>query len=98
MKLQKFLNKEKYKKKEILRYIEEIKLDQEFLSKLIRERYSRLNLKNKDEFLNYLKNYDVNISIIEKISYSFMNQLIYQKFLPKVKIDKEDLLKQIEWI
>ncbi len=92
------LIRENIKKKELLRYIEEIKLDQEFLSKLIRERYSRLNLKNKDEFLNYLKNYDVNISIIEKkISLEALwNQLIYQKFLPKVKIDKEDLLKQIE--
>ncbi len=92
------LIKENIKRNELLRYIEEIKLDQEFLSKLIRERYSRLNLKNKDEFLNYLKNYDVNIKIIEKkISLEALwNQLIYQKFSSKVKIDKEDLLKEIE--
>ena len=43
--------------------------------------------------LNYLKNYDVNIKIIEKISLNSQDQLIYQKFL--VKIDKEDLLKEM---
>ena len=91
------LIRENIKRNELLKYIEEIKLDQEFLSTLIRERYSRLNLKNKDEFLNYLKNYDVNIKIIEKkISLEALwNQLIYQKFSSKVKIDKEDLLKEI---
>ena len=91
------LIRENIKKKELLKYIEEIKLDQKFLSELIKERYSRLNLTNKDEFLNYLKNYNVNIKIIEnKISVEALwNQLIYQKFSSKVKIDKEDLLKEI---
>ena len=92
------LVRENIKRNELLKYIEEIKLDQKFLSRLIKDRYSRLNLTNKDEFLNYLKNYNVNIKIIEeKISLEALwNQLIYQKFSSKVKINKEDLIKQID--
>tara|TARA_Y100000768_G_scaffold383333_1_gene365282 strand:+ start:297 stop:1220 length:924 start_codon:yes stop_codon:yes gene_type:complete len=92
------LIRENIKKNEILKYIEEIKLDQKFLSKLIKDRYSRLNLTNKDEFLNYLKNYNVNIKVIEKkISLEALwNQLIFQKFSQKVKINKENLLKEID--
>ncbi len=92
------LIRENIKRNELLKYIEEIKLDQKFLSKLIKERYSRLNLTNKDEFLSYLKNYNVNIKIIEnKISLEALwNQLIYQKFSSKVKINRDDLLKEID--
>ena len=92
------LIRENIKRNELLKYIEEIKLDQKFLSKLIKDRYSRLNLTNKDEFLNYLENYNVNIKVIEeKISLEALwNQLIYQKFSSKVKINKEDLIKQID--
>ena len=92
------LIRENIKRNELLKYIEEIKLDQKFLSQLIKERYSRLNLTNKDEFLSYLKNYNVNIKVIEnKISLEALwNQLIYQKFSSKVKINRDDLLKEID--
>ena len=92
------LVKEKIKTIEILKYIEKINLDQNFLQKLIQDRYSRLNLKNKKEFINYLKNYDININTIEnKISIEALwNQLIYQKYFSKVKIDKISLEEEIE--
>ena len=92
------LIKEKIKKIEILKYIEKINLDQDFLQKLIQDRYSRLNLSNKEEFISYLKKYDVDIQTIEdKISIEALwNQLIYQRFFSKVKIDKNDLERQIE--
>tara|TARA_Y100000996_G_C22538485_1_gene649153 strand:- start:307 stop:1230 length:924 start_codon:yes stop_codon:yes gene_type:complete len=92
------LIREKIKKNELLRYIKEVKLDQKFLSKLIKDRYSRLNLTNKEEFLNYLSKYNVDINTIEeKISIEALwNQLIYQKYSDKVKINKEELIDQIE--
>jgi len=92
------LVKEKIKTIEILKYVEKINLDQNFLQKLIQDRYSRLNLKNKEEFINYLKNYDININTIEnKISIEALwNQLIYQKYFSKVKIDKTSLEEEIE--
>ena len=89
--------REKIKENEILKYVENIKLDEYFLNGLIRQRYSRLNLNNKDEFLNYIKNYNVDIKTIEKkISIEALwNQIIYQKFSKNVKIDKVELEKQI---
>ncbi len=89
--------REKIKENEILKYVENIKLDEYFLNGLIRQRYSRLNLNNKDEFLNYIRNYNVDIKTIEKkISIEALwNQIIYQKFSKNVKIDKAELEKQI---
>ena len=92
------LIREKIKENEILKYTKTIKVNQKFLEKLIKNRYAKLNLNNKNEFLNYLKNYDIDIKNIEKkISIETVwNQLIYQKFSSKVKIDKNSLKKQIE--
>ena len=92
------LVKEKIKRIEILKYTEEINLDQNFLQTLIKDRYSRLNLRNKKEFINYLKTFDINIKTIEnKISIEALwNQLIYQKYFSKVKIDRNSLEKEIE--
>lgn len=91
------LIKEIIKEKEILKYIEKIDLKKDFLDNLIKERYSRLNLTNKEEFLNYLKNNKIDIKTIEKkISIEALwNQLIYQKFYKNVKIDKKKLEKLI---
>ena len=62
------LIREKIKQNEILKYTESIKLDEKFLNTLIKQRYSRLNLQNKNEFLSYIKNYNIDIQTIEKIS------------------------------
>ena len=85
------LIREKIKEKEILKYVDTIELKQEFLDQLIQQRYSRLNLKNREEFLNYLKDFNLELKSIEnKISIEAVwNQLIYQKFYKNVKIDKK---------
>ena len=62
------LIKEKIKEKEIIKNIENIKLDERFLDSLIKQRYSRLKLDNEIEFINYLKNFNIDIKTIEKIS------------------------------
>ncbi len=92
------LIREKVKENEILKYTDKITLDEKFLNKLIVDRYSKLNLNNKNEFLNHLKNYKINIKEIEeKISIEALwNQVIYQKFSSKVKINETELEKQIE--
>ena len=76
------LLREKIKEKEILKFTEEIKLDENFLNSLIEQRYVRLNLSNKNQFLNYLKKYSIKLETIEKkISIEALwNQLIYQYF------------------
>lgn len=91
------LIREKIKENEILKYLKIIELDEDFLNKLIQQRYSRLNLNSKSEFLEYLKNYKIDIKTIEKkISIEALwNQIIYQKFFKNVKIDKAKLEEQI---
>ena len=92
------LIKEKIKENEILRYTDGITLNEKFLNQLIMQRYSRLNLNNKDQFIDYLKKYNINIKTIEKkISIEALwNQWIYQKFSKNIKIDKNSLLKEIK--
>jgi len=91
------LVREKIKKNEILNYLEKIELNKDYLDRLIKERYLRLNLNNKEEFLNHLTKYNLEIKFIEeKISIEALwNQLIYQKFSKNVKIDKQKLLTEI---
>ena len=91
------LIKEKIKKKEILKYIENIKLNDNYLDQLIEQRYSRLNLRNTDQFSIYLKTYEIDINTIkEKISIEALwNQLIYQKFSKNLKINIEKLKKEL---
>ena len=92
------LLREKIKENEILKYLEKIDLNKKFLNQLIKERYTRLNFSNKDEFLNYLQNYNLKLETIEKkISIEALwNQLIYQKFSKNIKIDKEKLAQEVQ--
>ena len=92
------LIREKIKENEILKYTDKIKLDEKFLNKIVEQRYSRLKLNNKDQFLNYIKKYNIDIQTIEKkLSIeAIWNQLIYQKFSNKIKIDQKKLREEIK--
>ena len=92
------LIREKIKENEILKYTDEIKLNEKFLNELVKQRYSRLNLNDKDQFLNYIKKNNIDIETIEKkLSIeAIWNQLIYQKFSKKIKIDKIKLKNEIK--
>ena len=92
------LIKEKIKENEILKYTDKIKLNEKFLNGLVEQRYSRLKLNNKKQFLNYIKQYNVNIKTIEKkLSIeAIWNQLIYQKFSKNIKIDQNKLREEIK--
>ena len=92
------LIREKIKENEILKYTNKIKLDEKFLNRLIEERYSRLKINNKNQFLDYIKQYNIDIKIIEKkLSIeAIWNQLIYQKFSKNIKIDKTKLIEEIK--
>ena len=91
------LIREKIKENEILKYTDKIKLNEKFLNGLIEQRYSRLKLNNKEQFLNYIKQYNIDINTIkEKLSIeAIWNQLIYQKFSNKIKIDQNKLKEEI---
>ena len=92
------LIREKIKENEILKYTDKIKLDEKFLNGIVEQRYSRLKLNNRDQFLNYIKKYNIDIKTIEKkLSIeAIWNQLIYQKFSNKIKIDQNKLRDDIK--
>lgn len=91
------LLREKIKELEIYKYIDDLSIDENYLNSLIKGRYEKLNFLNKDEFLAYLNNYNINIKDIEKkLSIeATWNQLIYSKFSSNVKINKEKLREKI---
>ena len=89
--------REKIKELEILKYnVNEI--SEVYLENLIKNIYTNIGLKNKEEFENYINSLDIDMSIIKKkIKYEALwNQLIYEKFYKKLKIDREKLIKEIQ--
>jgi peptidyl-prolyl cis-trans isomerase SurA len=92
------LIREKIKKKEILRYMQKVEINKKFLNQLIKDRYLKLNFDSKDKFIEYLNKNQVDIDVIEnKFSIEAMwNQIIYKKFLTKVKINQDALKEKIK--
>ena len=90
------LMKEKIKKIEVEKYFD-LTQKSEILPNIIKSLYAGINIKNLDEFKNYLKVNNIRYSDIEeKINIeTSWNNLIYQKYRDQVKINEEDLKKKI---
>ncbi len=89
--------RDKIKKIEIMNFVKELKIDEKFLLKLIRNKYPGININSFEDFENYLKanNLDI-VSIKEKFTIELIwNDLIYQKFSKKVVIDKVKIKNEI---
>ncbi len=91
------LLREKIKKVEISRY-SEVEVNKEYLENIIRNIYKNLGFENKEDFVKYLNKNKIDIKVVEeKLSMEALwNQLIYEKFQNKIKINKEDVKKEIE--
>lgn len=89
--------REKIKKIEIKNYNRNLDINKDYLNKLLESIYLNINLKSIEEFEKYLLINNLNIQFInEKISIeSLWNDLIFSKFSSKLKINKEDLKKEI---
>ena len=85
--------KEKIKKIEILNHVEEIKLDKDYIDVLIKNTYSKIGFKNLDDFKKKLVSINISLEeFIEKITIEALwNQLIYEKYKTKIRIDKTKL-------
>ena len=72
----------------------------EYLESVIKSIYMNIGFKNKNEFIKHIKKFDINMQIIEKklSNETLWNQLIYNKFFSKIKIDKEKIKKDINSI
>ena len=91
------LTTHKIKKLEILNFIKEIEVDRNYKDQLIKATYNRIGLQTYDDFLGYIKSYNLNIKTIEnKISIDVLwKQLILSKFSNKIKINKDKLKNKI---
>lgn len=90
------LMKEKIKKIEVEKYFD-LTQKSEILPSIIKSLYAGINIKNLDEFKNYLKVNNIKYSDIEeKINIeTTWNNLIYQKYNDQVNINEEELKKKI---
>ncbi len=91
------LIKEKIKKIEILRNYKSIEVEQAFMKEIIASYYQKLGFKDLENFKIYLVNNSISFENFKnKIAIdSLWNEIIFFKFQKKIKIDKDNLRKQI---
>ena len=91
------LIREKIKEIELVRILNEIKVEDEFLNNLIINQFRSINIKTISDFEKYFISKDINPNLIKKkISIEILwNQLIYSKFKQNVKIDRELIANEI---
>jgi len=89
--------RDKIKTIEIMKYVKELKVEDKFILKFIKSKYSNIGLNSIDSFQNYLNSNNLNIkNIKEKIAIELIwNDIIFQKFRTKVIIDKEKIKEEI---
>ena len=91
------LIREKIKGLETSRLSENI-ISNDYLESIIEKIYKNIGLKSKNEFINHIANFNISISSVEKklTNEALWNQLIYQKFYPKIKVDENKIKNEIK--
>ncbi|MDC1279729.1 peptidylprolyl isomerase [Pelagibacteraceae bacterium] len=89
--------RETIKKIELSQYFD-LERKNPLVDNYIKNFFLRLNLKNEEEFKKYLKNYGLTADFVrKKIQVEITwNKFIYDKFQRQIKIDKEEMLKEIK--
>ena len=89
--------REKIKKLEIMKFVKELKINEKFLFKFIKGKYSKIGFNSLENFKNYLKNNNLDYKVVEeKFTIEIIwRDLIYQKFQDKVIIDREKIKNEI---
>jgi len=89
--------KEKIKMLEILKFTKKIEIEDNYMSKLIRNNYMKINFNSENEFLEHLSKYNLELEDFKKrLSIEALwNQLIFSKFKSKVNIDINKIKKEI---
>ena len=91
------IQKNTIKKIELNKFVEELKVDDKFLSKLIVSKYSKIGIDSLEKFEAFSKDKNLDIKLIKEKFYIELiwNDYIYQKFNNKVIIDREKIKKEI---
>jgi len=90
------LIREKIKEKEINKLLEK-QIDINFENKIIKNFYKRLKFDNKKDFIKYLDKKKLNYNNLKKkiVLEALWNQIIYNKFKNKIKIDNQAIKQKI---
>ena len=93
----KSLVRDKIKSIEILRYVDKIELNQEYLNRIIKLTQKKIGINSENEFKNYIKNFNLNLAKIKsKISIEALwSELIISKYSKKIKIDENDIKNKL---
>ena len=94
------LIRDKIKKIEIMKNFKNLKIDQKYENILIKDIYLKLGLDNKDQYIEYLKKYDLKLKyIIEKITINALwYDLIFRKYSAKIEINEKKIKNKIDLI
>ena len=93
----KSLVRDKIKSIEILRYVDKIEVNQKYINKIIKLTQEKIGTNSENEFKDYIKNFNLNLSKIEsKISIEALwNELIISKYSKKIKIDESNIKNKL---
>ena len=88
---------EKIKKIEILNHIQEIKINENLMNTIMNQNYEKFGVKSKQEFEKKINSIGFDLSEIkEKMSIETLwNQIVYEKFFNKIKIDEDKLKEEV---
>ena len=91
------LVREKIKEKYISKFFEQTVIEEKILNNYIMNLFNKLNLKSIEEFENYLNKNNLNLNYVKnKINIELMwNRLIYYKYNSKLKIDEDEIKKEL---
>ena len=91
------LIKSKIKKKELLKYTNEIKIDKKYLKTLVEDIYKSIGFKELNEFILFLEKNDINLKYVEnKITINEnWKQFIYLKYKNQIKINKKEIFQNV---
>ena len=88
---------EKIKKNEILKFYILGKSENRLVKKILKGIYAPLGINNENEFVEYLKNYNLSLKeVSDKIEIEILwNKLIYSKYKNQININHESLKNKI---
>ena len=92
------LIREKIKRKEILKFVEKIEIEEKFFNPLIENVFLSLNMNNLDELKAHLKNYNVDFNNFKEkiIIEALWNDLIFSKYSSKIQINIDEIKEDIQ--
>ena len=91
------LIKDRIKKIKKKKKINNLKIDTNYMDRLIQNTYTKIGIKNIEEFYTHLKYHNTTIEKIkEKLTLEVIwSQMIYSRYKNKIKIDREKIMLEV---